>query len=90
MPNGFRKRGLNDSKHAGEEAHGLPPFFYFKERRRMMKIYGSFILCLCLAAVVLVSPVSSSEERFNVPLDNSPSLGPKDAPVTMIEFLDYQ
>ncbi len=28
--------------------------------------------------------------RFQVPLDDSPRLGPADAPVTIIEFLDFQ
>jgi hypothetical protein len=29
-------------------------------------------------------------ERYKVPIDNSPQRGPKDAPVAIIEFLDFQ
>ena len=29
-------------------------------------------------------------QRYSVPIDNSPQKGPKDAPVTVIEFLDFQ
>jgi hypothetical protein len=29
-------------------------------------------------------------ERTDVPIGDSPTLGPVDAPVTIIEFLDYQ
>ncbi len=34
--------------------------------------------------------IAASIERFDVPLGNSPQRGPKDAPITMIEFLDFQ
>ena len=33
---------------------------------------------------------SAQERRFTVPLDDSPSLGPADAPVTIFEFIDFQ
>ena len=32
----------------------------------------------------------ADEQRYNVPLEDSPSCGSQNAPVTMIEFLDYQ
>ena len=34
--------------------------------------------------------ISAEVDRFAVPLGNSPQLGPADAPVTIIEFLDFQ
>jgi hypothetical protein len=40
------------------------------------------LLCACFA--------QAGEKRVSVPLDDSPSLGPTDAPVTIIEFLDFQ
>jgi hypothetical protein len=42
-----------------------------------------FILLLCSVAV-------ADMQRHSVPIDNSPQKGPKDAPVTIIEFLDFQ
>jgi len=36
------------------------------------------------------TPAQAEIERFDVPMADSPSLGPTDAPVTIIEFLDYQ
>lgn len=36
------------------------------------------------------SPAFAEPKRFTVPLENSPSLGPQDAPVTIVEFIDYQ
>ncbi len=44
---------------------------------------GAFILLLCSIAVADV-------QRHSVSVDNSPQKGPKDAPVTIIEFLDFQ
>jgi len=32
----------------------------------------------------------AAEQRYNVPLEDSPWCGSQNAPVTMIEFLDYQ
>jgi hypothetical protein len=33
--------------------------------------------------------VQAQEKRYDVPIGDSPSLGPKDAPVTIIEFLVF-
>ncbi len=43
-------------------------------------------ILMCLAAVALVG----ASDGVEVPLADSPALGPVDAPVTMIEFLDFQ
>jgi hypothetical protein len=45
---------------------------------------------LLLAAFLLAFPVLAQEKRFSIPLEGSPSLGPADAPVTIIEFIDFQ
>lgn len=42
--------------------------------------------------IIVLLPVSapSEEKRYVIPIDNSPQIGPADAPVTIIEFLDFQ
>jgi len=45
---------------------------------------ASFVLFL------LISVVSADEKRFSVPVGDSPQKGPKDAKVTIIEFIDFQ
>ncbi len=42
--------------------------------------------------LLLLLPVSapSEEKRYDIPIGNSPSQGPENAPVTIIEFLDFQ
>ena len=46
------------------------------------------ILFLCLALFSLSA--AADEKRYTVPVGDSPSLGPANAPVTIIEFLDFQ
>jgi hypothetical protein len=53
-----------------------------------MKLFG-YIFILC----IMVLPASFSYadiKRVQVPLEGSPSKGPVDAAVTIVEFLDYQ
>ncbi len=47
-------------------------------------------LMLFIAIVLITSLASADEKRFSVPLDDSPALGPPGAPVTIVEFLDFQ
>jgi len=32
----------------------------------------------------------SADQRLSIPLENSPSMGPENAPVTIVEFIDFQ
>jgi hypothetical protein len=43
-----------------------------------------------LFVFIFSSPGNTAEERYNIPIENCPILGPADAPITMIEFLDFQ
>jgi len=45
-----------------------------------------FIMIVALVSV----PAFAEEKRFPVPIGDSPSTDPANAPVTIIEFLDFQ
>jgi protein-disulfide isomerase len=51
-----------------------------------------FLSLLLLTGILLFSStlLHAENARYNVPIGDSPVLGPSDAPVTIIEFLDYQ
>ena len=58
---------------------------FFYQRRPVMKRLAFVILLLCLAGYS-----QAVEKRYSVPVGDSPALGGADAPVTIIEFLDFQ
>lgn len=45
---------------------------------------------LSLVFILMIAIPSLAEERYTIPIENSPSYGPENAPITIIEFLDYQ
>ena len=47
-------------------------------------------LVFIMACIFVMSPVFADEKRLTVPINDSPVLGPADATVTIIEFLDFQ
>lgn len=44
----------------------------------------------CILLFIFSAVAFSEEPRVNIPLGDSPQKGPKDAPVTIVEFLDFQ
>jgi hypothetical protein len=46
-------------------------------------LFAFILICLPLSAL-------SEETRYAIPIGDSPSLGPENAPVTIIEFIDFQ
>lgn len=40
--------------------------------------------------LLIVSTAFSADKRVSIPLGNAPSLGPENAPVTIVEFIDFQ
>jgi hypothetical protein len=47
-------------------------------------------LLLFLIALLVGTSAFAEIKRYDVPLQGSPSCGPENAPVTIVEFLDYQ
>ncbi len=48
---------------------------------------------LAVTAILLAlaaAPARAGDVRYTVPAESSPSIGPANAPVTIVEFLDYQ
>jgi len=43
-----------------------------------------------LTVLLFASALYADEKRFSVPVGDSPTTGPANAPVTIIEFLDFQ
>ena len=50
------------------------------------------ILCLTMTMFVLLfgTLAFSADKRVTVPIGDSPSMGPENAPVTIVEFIDFQ
>jgi hypothetical protein len=52
-----------------------------------MKIISTALLAV---ALTFASPVAAADKRYEIPLADSPTLGPADARVTIVEFIDFQ
>ena len=48
------------------------------------------VLLVLLTVPAAVGAEAAGEKRFSIPVENSPVLGPENAPVTIFEFLDFQ
>jgi uncharacterized protein involved in high-affinity Fe2+ transport len=51
----------------------------------MMKIILS-----CIFVLLLAETVQAEEMKTEVPIGDSPTMGPTNAPITIIEFIDFQ
>ena len=40
--------------------------------------------------LLIAGTAFSADKRVSIPIDNAPSLGPETAPVTIVEFIDFQ
>jgi|GEM_PF-374597 len=58
------------------------------DKGRVMKLLKYSILPFFIFLTAFSS--LAQEKRYEVPILDSPSTGPANAPVTIIEFLDYQ
>lgn len=47
-------------------------------------------LMSCIFVLLLVGTAFAEGKKTEVPIGDSPTLGPADAPITIIEFLDFQ
>lgn len=55
-----------------------------------MKKIARIILLGAAIACIFALPAGAEEARYKIPLEDSPFIGPADAPITVFEFLDYQ
>jgi hypothetical protein len=47
-------------------------------------------ILICISLLVLFGMAHAEEKKTDVPIGDSPSTGPADAPVTLVEFIDFQ
>ncbi len=47
-------------------------------------------ILICISLLLLFGMAQAEEKKTEVPIGDSPSMGPADAPVTIIEFIDFQ
>ncbi len=55
-----------------------------------MRLLRYIALAVVLAVFALAVPARADDKVYDISVEGSPYLGAKDAPVTIIEFLDYQ
>ena len=55
-------------------------------------MHNRLIVPASMAVVFLMAAIAfaASETRHKIPLDGSPAIGPPDAPLALVEFIDYQ
>jgi len=56
----------------------------------VMNLLNRHLLPLLFIIFILPVSIVASEERYDIPVGDSPTWGPENAPITIIEFIDYQ
>ncbi|MCS7215222.1 MAG: hypothetical protein RMI30_05710 [Thermodesulfovibrio sp.] len=52
---------------------------------KKLKVFAMLFFIFCL-----YSFATAAEKRYNLPIEDSPFIGSKNAPITIIKFIDYQ
>jgi hypothetical protein len=47
-------------------------------------------ILLAMFVLLLFGVAQAEEGKIEIPIGNSPAMGPVDAPITIIEFIDFQ
>lgn len=47
-------------------------------------------ILICIFVLLLFGTAYAEEKLTEVPIGDSPSIGPAEAPITIIEFIDFQ
>ena len=55
-----------------------------------MRSHVSRLVFWIALTLIAAAPAGAADVRYAVPAEGSPSIGPANAPVTIVEFLDYQ
>jgi hypothetical protein len=48
------------------------------------------IILNCIFVLLLLGTASAADQKIEIPIGDSPTMGPADAPITFIEFIDFQ
>jgi len=81
----MERQSRSRSTRTGERGTISAPLLFLRRAARS-------VVPVCIALIVAAAGAVSANEvkRFEIPIGDSPAQGPADAPVTIVEFLDFQ